>query len=89
MSIISLSKLSDGGAAIFADANRNHHKDIIGADDNNPFIKYILRVWVSSYVRFARENKAEEDKPCAIIINVAPIRPNWEFDNAPASINPI
>lgn len=44
---------------------------------------------MSSYVRFARENNAEEDKPCAIIINVAPMSPNWEFDNAPANINPI
>lgn len=42
--MISLSRLSEGGAAIFADANRNHHRDMTGADDNNPFIKNILRV---------------------------------------------
>lgn len=44
ISIISLIKLSDGGAAMFEDANMNHHMDIIGIDDISPFIKNSLRV---------------------------------------------
>lgn len=48
ISMISLIRFNDGGAAILADANRNHHKDIMGVDDNKPFIKNILRVCVSS-----------------------------------------
>lgn len=36
---ISLSKLMEGGAAIFTDENINHHIDMVGRKDNIPFIK--------------------------------------------------
>lgn len=62
----------DGGVAILEAANMNHHKDIIGAIDIIPFVKNILRVCVISYLRLAKINKAEEVKPCAIIIDRAP-----------------
>jgi hypothetical protein len=48
ISIISLNRLIDGGAAIFAAVNMNHHIDIIGAVHISPLDKYILRVWVIS-----------------------------------------
>lgn len=76
INIISLIRFNEGGAAILADANINHHSDMMGVADSRPFIRYILRVWVSSYVRLAKENRAEEDSPWAIIINVAPINPH-------------
>lgn len=43
-SIISLSKLIEGGAAIFHAENRNHHIDRFGTIIRMPFVKYILRV---------------------------------------------
>lgn len=61
--VISLSKLIDGGAAIFAAVNINHHIVMIGLIVINPLVKNILRVWVISYDKFAIINKAEELKP--------------------------
>lgn len=46
--IISLSKLIEGGAAIFAAVNRNHHRVIIGLIVINPLVRNILRVCVIS-----------------------------------------
>lgn len=40
-------------------------------------------------MRFANENRADDDRPWAIIINAAPINPHWELDNLPANINPM
>lgn len=48
ISIISLSKLIDGGAAIFALQNKNHHIDIDGRKVSIPFIRKRLRVWLIS-----------------------------------------
>jgi hypothetical protein len=48
ISMISLSKLIDGGAAILAAVNINHHIDIVGRMHSNPLDKYILRVLVIS-----------------------------------------
>jgi hypothetical protein len=48
INIISLNRLIDGGAAIFAAVNINHHIDIIGAVHMSPLDKNILRVWVIS-----------------------------------------
>lgn len=45
---ISLSKLIDGGAAIFAPVNRNHQRVIDGATHSNPLVRKILRVLVIS-----------------------------------------
>lgn len=44
INIISLSKLIEGGAAIFAAVNINHHMVIVGLIDINPLVKNILRV---------------------------------------------
>lgn len=46
--IISLIRLIDGGAAIFHAVNKNHHIDRVGTIHKIPFVKYILRVLVSS-----------------------------------------
>jgi hypothetical protein len=67
-SIISLNKLIDGGAAIFQAVNKNHQADKIGNEVMIPLVKYMLRVCVISYVRFARINRADEHRPWAIII---------------------
>lgn len=44
INIISLSKLIEGGAAIFAAVNINHHMVIVGLIVINPLVKNILRV---------------------------------------------
>jgi len=46
--MISLNKLIDGGAAIFAAVNINHHIDMVGLIHIKPFDKNILRVDVIS-----------------------------------------
>lgn len=61
--IISLSKLMAGGAAMFAPANKNHHKDMIGVTDIRPLVRKILRVFVISYDMFAKINSAEDLSP--------------------------
>jgi len=48
MSVISLNRLIDGGAAMLAAVNMNHHIVIIGLIVINPLVKNILRVWVIS-----------------------------------------
>jgi len=53
----------EGGAAMLAAVNKNHHSVIIGATDINPLVKNILRVRVISYLIFAIMNSAEELKP--------------------------
>lgn len=63
ISIISLSRLIDGGAAILAAVNRNHHIVIVGLIVINPLVKNILRVWVISYDKFAMINRADELSP--------------------------
>jgi RIO-like serine/threonine protein kinase len=42
--IISLSKLIDGGAAILAPVNKNHHIVIMGLIHIRPLVRNILRV---------------------------------------------
>lgn len=63
INVISLRRLIDGGAAILAAVNRNHHIVIIGLIVIRPLVKNILRVCVISYDRFAIINKADELSP--------------------------
>ena len=44
ISIISLRRLIEGGAAIFLAVNKNHHIVSVGARTINPFIRNKLRV---------------------------------------------
>lgn len=89
INIISLSRFSVGGAAIFTDRSINHHILKVGQIDNIPLVKYILRVCVIVYEMFAKMNRADEHRPCAIIIISAAVIPHDEKDIIPASIIPI
>jgi hypothetical protein len=89
INIISLNRLSDGGAAMLAAANKNHHMASVGSIFISPFIKNMFRVWELSYTRFAKENRADDERPCAIIISIAPISPHVVLERAPASISPM
>ena len=44
ISMISLSRLMDGGAAILALTKRNHNSDSAGTLNSNPFVNIVLRV---------------------------------------------
>lgn len=48
INVISLNRLIEGGAAIFAAVNINHHIVIIGLMVIRPLVRNILRVWVIS-----------------------------------------
>lgn len=87
--IISLIKLIDGGAAIFHAVNRNHHIVRVGQIVISPLVKYILRVWEISYVRFAKINNPDEHKPWAIIIIKDPIIDQFLKVIIPANIIPM
>lgn len=50
INIISLNRLIDGGAAILALHDINHHIDDSGITDINPFVREILRLCLDSYV---------------------------------------
>lgn len=89
INMISLSKLIDGGAAIFVMVNINHQRVIMGLIVINPFVRNILRVWVFSYDIFARAKRADEHNPWAIIIMRAPDIPHDVLESIPASIKPI
>jgi len=89
INVISLKRLIDGGAAILAAVNINHHIVIIGLIIINPLVRNILRVSVISYDRFAIINNAEDLRPWATIIISLPVIPHEVFDNIPVSIRPI
>jgi len=89
ISIISLSRLIDGGAAMLAAVNKNHHMVIVGAIDISPFTRNILRVCVISYDIFAKMNSADDLSPCATIIIRALDIPHSELVNIPVSISPM
>ena len=89
MRVISLKRLIDGGAAMFAAVNKNHHIVIVGLIVINPLVRNILRVCVISYERFAIINSADDLSPCATIIIKLPVIPQEEFDSIPVSISPM
>lgn len=89
ISMISLKRLMDGGAAILAAVKINHHIDIVGPTDINPFVRNILRVLVISYDMFAKIKRAEDLRPWAIIMARAPVIPQTEFDIIPPNIIPM
>lgn len=63
ISAISPKRLIEGGAAILQMERINHQKEIAGKIQRIPFVKYILRVWVDSYVKLARANIHDEQSP--------------------------
>ena len=86
---ISLNKLIEGGAPIFAADKINHHIVIDGKIDRIPLFKKILRDLVLSYIIFAIANKADEHSPCAIIMVREASHPHIVLDIKPAIIRAI
>lgn len=69
---ISLSKLIEGGVAMFAAIRRNQGIDKVGRVLISPLVRNRLRVWVDSYIVLAPAKRPDEDRPWAIIIRRAP-----------------
>lgn len=86
---ISAARLIVGGAAMLAAENKNHRAVINGKYASIPLVINRLRVCVVSYKAFAKANRAEEDRPCAIIISITPSHPQRVFDIRPAVKSPI
>jgi hypothetical protein len=59
----SLKRLIEGGAAILITQNKNHHKVNPGTNNKNPLLNTKLRLWLFSYVKPAKKNKADEHNP--------------------------
>lgn len=72
---ISLKVLMEGGADILIIKKRNHHMVMLGKIWINPLNREIFREWYFVYIESTNKNKPEDDKPCAIIIIIAPYRP--------------
>lgn len=83
--IISLRVLIVGGAEIFKAENINHQNVMLGIRINNPLKSKMLRVWYLKYKSFTRRNKAEDDKPCPIIMIIAPVNPIVFNVNSPVN----
>lgn len=81
---ISPTKFKEGGAAIFLEANKNHHKDILGIKFISPLLIKSLRLPVRSYTILERQKRPEEQSPCPIINTYEPINPQIE-----SVINPL
>lgn len=62
-SMTSLTKLIYGGAPIFAMQNKNHHKHITELTLIIPPQRNNLRLFNFSYIKFAKQNKPEEQNP--------------------------
>jgi hypothetical protein len=63
ISITSLNRLIEGGAAILQTHRRNHHSDIDGIIWIRPLHTSILRDEVRSKTMFVRQNIPEEQSP--------------------------
>lgn len=87
--MISLIKLIEGGAAILAARIKKSHIEKLGINVINPFVMYMLRVWVISYIIFAAANIAEDLNPWAIVIVNAPSIPQIEDVDIAANRSPI
>lgn len=82
--IISAIKFNEGGAAILAEHKTNHIKVVIGNKDIKPLVKKMFRVWVASYCILAKEKRADEHSPWAIIITRELSHPQTEVVIIPA-----
>lgn len=86
---ISLIVLIVGGAEILIIIKMNHQNLILGEMERIPLNKIVFREWIFKYKSFARRKRAEDDIPWAIIIIVAPIKPNELSVRSLINVNPI
>lgn len=81
---ISAVRFIDGGAPIFPASMIKSQRDIAGEMHIIPLEIIMLRVFVDSYIEFAREKRPEDARPCATIMTRAPIIPQVDLSISPA-----
>lgn len=86
---ISLIVLIVGGADILIAMKINHQNVMLGDIVISPLKERIFRVWYFIYMSLVRRKRAEDDKPCAIIIRILPIIPILFREKIPIRTNPI
>lgn len=82
-------RLGRGGSARFARLARNHHVAVRGKIICKPRARIIVRLCVRSYVVLARQNRAEDTRPCAIIRMMAPVNPQGVWIRIPPATRPM
>ena len=80
-------KFGRGGSPRFAAAVINHHDVDKGISSFNPRFRVRVRVPVRSYDRLAKQNRAEEISPWAIMRISLPCSPQVVWDSIPAATN--
>lgn len=68
-------RLGKGGRARLARLAINHQVAVRGRISCMPRASTIVRLWVRSYVVFARQNRADDTRPWAIMRMIAPVKP--------------
>lgn len=86
---ISAPRFRNGGAPMFVAMIKNHIIDIAGANIRIPLLIIRARELVISYAVLVIKNRADEDRPWAIIITTDAFHPHAVFDRIPASPRPI
>jgi hypothetical protein len=89
ISIISLIRLVEGGAAMLVITAVNHIIVMAGVKWDSPLFNNILRVLDDSYNILTRANIDDEVNPWATIKVNAEFHPHVELDIIPIIINPI
>lgn len=83
--IISPIRFGDGGSPKFDAHIKSHHMVLKGKISFSPRVIARVRVPFRSYTVLARENRADETSPWAIINMRAPFRPHVVWENMPAA----
>lgn len=86
---ISAARFRKGGAPMFVAIIRNHIVDIAGASIRIPLLIIKARELVISYAVLVIKNKAEDERPWAIIIITEAFHPQAELERMPARPKPI
>lgn len=82
-------KLGSGGRARFARFMINHQVAVSGRSSCIPRASTMVRLWVRSYVVLARQNRADDTRPWAIIKIIAPVKPHGVWIKIPPATNPM
>ena len=82
---ISPIKFGEGGNPNFAAHIKSHHSVLRGRRNFRPRVMASVRVPLRSYTVLARENKAEETSPWAIINISAPFIPHFVSEKIAAA----
>lgn len=87
--MISERKLGSGGRPKLDVTANSHHAANTANRGWYPAFSFMIRVWVRSYMVFARTNNADDVKPWETIITIAPVKPHEDWVRIPAVTIPM